>query len=58
MTLEEDTGVDGVELTSASQIEVVDDSIEDVMKMVMACLASIQIVKSRNTVIIVNILPD
>ena len=50
MTLEEDTGVDGVELTSASQIEVVDDSIEDLMKMVMACLASIQIVKSRNTV--------
>ena len=58
MALEEDTGVDGVELTSASQVEVGDDGIEDLMKMVMACLASIQIMKSRNTVIIVNILPD
>ena len=32
MAFEEDTGVDRVELTNASQVEVSDDGIEDIVK--------------------------
>ena len=58
MAFEEDTGVDRVELTNASQVEVSDDGIEDVVKLVMAGLTSIQIMKGCNAVIVVNIFPD
>ena len=58
MSLVKETGIDSVELTNARQIDVGDDSIEDVMEMVMSGLTSIQILESSNAVDVVNILPD
>ena len=58
MPFKEYTGLDRVELKNASQVEVGDDGIEDVVKAVMTSLASIQVMESRNTVIIVDIFSD
>ena len=58
MALVKDTGIDSVELTNARQIDVGDDSIEDVVEMFMSGLTSIQIVESSNAVEVIKILPD
>ena len=41
MALVKDTGIDSVELTNARQIDVGDDSIEDVVEMFMSGVTSI-----------------
>ena len=58
MTLEQDAGIDGVELSYACQVNIGYDSIEDEVEVIVSCLACINVVEGYDTVKVIDIFPN
>ena len=55
MTLEQDAGIDGVELGDACQVDIGDNSVEDIVEVIISSLACIDIVEGCDTIKIIHI---
>ena len=58
MALVKDTGVDGVELGDARQVDIGDHSMEKRVEVIISSLACIDIVEGCDTVEVIDIFPN